>query len=369
MLGIGDLIFEDGVARYFQSKKEIVEKHKSIFLFGSARGGERVFKYLSTCNLHHKIVSVVDNDTMKQGKDFFGIKIIGVDVLKKAFGDYDDAIVVIASGSAHIIKEQLLAEGIPDDRIVAFVISNLQFPPTPYQFFLKKKKEINLVYQILEDEKSKNVFISLLNYKMTRDSKWLRNIADKENIQYFDDIMNLSEEESFVDCGTYIGDTVKAYASLFRRWKNYYCFEADPNVFINLKQNIDKNGWTNIYAYNLGCWDKEDVLCFMTLGSGSSSIENSGKGIKIPVNSLDNILSGKEVSVIKMDIEGAEKKALIGANNIIKYQHPKLAISIYHSLEDFIYLPLLMKEYGDGYKIYMRHYRELTDSETICYAV
>lgn len=70
-----------------------------------------------------------------------------------------------------------------------------------------------------------------------------------------------------------------------------------------------------------------------------------------------------------MDIEGAEQKALEGAIDIITSQHPKLAVCIYHSLEDFIMIPQIIHKLNPNYKIYIRHYRELADSENVCYAV
>jgi hypothetical protein len=72
--------------------------------------------------------------------------------------------------------------------------------------------------------------------------------------------------------------------------------------------------------------------------------------------------------MIKMDIEGSEADALIGASKIISQFQPKLAISIYHHPKDFWNLPLLIKRLSPKSKLYMRHYgKELADS--VCYAV
>ena len=69
-----------------------------------------------------------------------------------------------------------------------------------------------------------------------------------------------------------------------------------------------------------------------------------------------------------MDIEGAEKEALIGCEQIIKAQKPKLAISIYHKPEDIIEIPELILSYCDSYRLFLRHYTfGITD--TILYAV
>ena len=55
-----------------------------------------------------------------------------------------------------------------------------------------------------------------------------------------------------------------------------------------------------------------------------------------------------------MDIEGAEKAALEGAEKTIKKYKPKLAISVYHNPEDIFEIPLLLKEYVSEYKLHFR---------------
>ena len=76
------------------------------------------------------------------------------------FALYESAVVIIASGSAHIIRNQLRNMGIPDDVMEPFVITNLQLNPTPCQFFERNKKQIQKVYELLEDERSKEIFVS-----------------------------------------------------------------------------------------------------------------------------------------------------------------------------------------------------------------
>lgn len=90
--------------------------------------------------------------------------------------------------------------------------------------------------------------------------------------------------------------------------------------------------------------------------------------VKIPVTSLDYSLEGRKVTYIKKDIEGSELEALKGAKRIIKEQHPKLAICVYHKLEDIWTLPELILRYHPDYKLYVRHY--LTDIlDTVLYVV
>ena len=71
---------------------------------------------------------------------------------------------------------------------------------------------------------------------------------------------------------------------------------------------------------------------------------------------------------IKMDIEGAELSALKGGMSTIKKCRPQLAISIYRSSEDFINIPLYLKENLENYKFRLGHYSPRL-SETVLYAI
>ncbi|WP_207131900.1 FkbM family methyltransferase [Clostridium botulinum] len=86
------------------------------------------------------------------------------------------------------------------------------------------------------------------------------------------------------------------------------------------------------------------------------------------VTSIDEFLQGKEVTFIKMDIEGAELEALKGAENTIKRYKPKLAICTYHKPMDIVNIPIYLKSIVPEYNIYLRHY-SYGPLDTVCYAV
>jgi uncharacterized protein with FMN-binding domain len=79
-----------------------------------------------------------------------------------------------------------------------------------------------------------------------------------------------------------------------------------------------------------------------------------------------------------MDIEGAEMRALKGAERIIRSQHPKLAISCYHRFRDGVYtgsadlfdVPAYIKSLVPEYNIFIRHHGgDRNCYETVCYAI
>ena len=76
----------------------------------------------------------------------------------------------------------------------------------------------------------------------------------------------------------------------------------------------------------------------------------------------------EEVTFIKMDLEGSELRALMGAERIIRQYKPKLAISLYHKPEDIWELPLYILSLNSEYIFFIDHYSVAT-AETVLYAL
>lgn len=188
--------------------------------------------------------------------------------------------------------------------------------------------------------------------------------------QYFDlDELPRYEKEVFLDVGSLDGMT----ALRFLNWagdsdKRVYCFEPDEKNVEKVLKNLNKEielGYAKIIPY--GAWDQKTTLKFKATGNGVSMV--SDDGVSINASTIDEEIPGEEsVSFIKMDIEGSELRALIGAENTIKRNHPKLAISAYHKPEDIITLANEILQIDDSYRFYLRHY-SLTDEETVLYGL
>ena len=91
-------------------------------------------------------------------------------------------------------------------------------------------------------------------------------------------------------------------------------------------------------VYEEGLWNEIGEVSFLSGNKEKCFITESGD-TTIRVTSIDDKLQEKPVSIIKMDIEGSEMKALEGAKNTIKKFKPRLAICVYHRPEDIVDIP------------------------------
>lgn len=186
--------------------------------------------------------------------------------------------------------------------------------------------------------------------------------------QYFDleYLESSKKREVFIDVGGYDGMTSVYFNEWSKKNAFSYIFEPDIKNIEKCNENLSKCT-INYKIIPKGVWSKETTLHFNANADVSSSISDVGDSI-IDVTTLDKEMKDENPSFIKMDIEGSELHALIGAKQTIRINKPKLAISVYHKPEDIWEIPSIILQYNPYYKLYLRHY-SLTDSDTILYAV
>ena len=186
------------------------------------------------------------------------------------------------------------------------------------------------------------------------------------DLQYFDLPGMKLQDEYFVDAGALDGETTKYFLEHFENG-HAYVFEPNMEQFRITEQNLQ--GYDNVTFYPYGLYDRNSTMRFASCDydSGSAKVSETGDS-QIEVRRLDEVLAGKKVTFIKMDIEGSELAALKGAEQTIREQKPKLAICVYHKPEDIWEIPNLLLGYVPEYRLYLRHY-SITNTETVLYAI
>lgn len=243
--------------------------------------------------------------------------------------------------------------------------------PMMKEWMKSNEKKIQFVSEHLEDEKSKYVFDKLLEYRVTNRKSILSEIEEKEHRQYFPgkDILKPDGDEIFIDAGAYNGDTSREFCEwVAGEYSKIWLLEPDSLMYQVMKEYIRLKGIKNAIPVNKGAYSYTGKIAFKEdSATGSSMIDAESGEDTIEVISIDDILNGESATYIKMDIEGAEKEALEGAERTIKTYKPKLVVCIYHKPDDLWELPYYIMQKYPWYKIYIRHY-SFTSNETVMYA-
>jgi FkbM family methyltransferase len=346
------------------------QDQKKIILFGAGNISLLYLDFFKKHNLEGRIM-FGDNNPQKSGTQFEGLPVLG---LKEISTRYPDCHILITSlryfeEIYNSLKENGLCGNLVDKKAHEWIVKDLGYYCN-WRGYSKTLKEaeakLKEVYGFLSDDESRAIFIERFNYCITANPKYL--IPKKSSSpQYFEpDLFTLTDEEVFVDGGAYTGDTVEEFLTKTNhQFSEIHSFEPEDSKIEEYNHkfaNVQR-----IHLHPFGLWNKKEVLRFNSNNAGDSGISNEGN-IEIPVISLDEVLEGKRVTFIKMDIEGAELEALRGAEKTIKKSNPKLAICVYHKPLDLVDIPLYIKELVPEYNIYLRHYGDDL-YETVCYAI
>ncbi len=367
------LDWTDGTTAFKDTLLEKAEKYQQILIFGAGIGGKMVYDFLSEHSQEHKVIYFSDNNKNKTGGSYLGKPVILPEQI--VFGN--DMLILVSSTAFDVIYKQLVKLGADGKNICYCQPAGFHLKNSSDRDFIRENIQLfENIYEKLADLKSRKIFRCLLNYRISKNISYLeemKDVVDSEENQYFDADLLAGYEFSkgFIDAGAYHGDTVRSFYRHFPEYKgNYYCLEAGQTSYKRLCASIAETTQENIYTYQCAVWNEKGSLKFDTasFGDGGGS-RVSDKGETVYCDALDNLFLDKPVDFIKMDIEGAEKRALLGAKKIIQKNNPILAICIYHKQEDFFDIPMTIEDItGEGYEFYVRQYR-YGQSETVLYAM
>lgn len=276
-----------------------------FIIFGCGDGGKSIERMLLS---ERRSEEVWFCDNYKNGKIVDGVKVLSVD---EVIENYKDYLVIIGSyDHANDMYNQLVEAGYPN--------TNILLPESV----------------ILQWERGN---------------------------QYFD-VFKSQEEEVFVDAGSFDGLTITDFVKWTNgSYKRIYAFEP----LSDMCRHIQEMDVPRTEILNCAAWNKKEDLHF-TEARTSSSINSEGE-VTVQGMDIDSAVKDDKVTYIKMDIEGSELKALEGARKTILKNHPKLAICIYHKMEDIIEIPSYILSLVPEYKFYIRQYASHI-CETVLYA-
>lgn len=361
-LGENKYVFKDTFAEMIS---ELSETKDNIFIYGAGIGAEKVKNILLENGIKTDGYVVDDNYINNHGT----VPVSSVYSFNKLPKDKLCCLVVGFLGLSE--EKEKAISAYPNikkiysfDFVGKYVIGD--DTQLSQEFFDNNAIYLTKLYERFIDEESKKHFIAFLDQRAGCTYRKLRS----QKPQYFDDdVISFGDNEVFVDCGAYDGDSILGFISHLKEkginnYKKIYAFEADSNNIEKLQKNVSE--LPNIITIPKGVSDKKGILFFASEGTISSRISDSG--IQVPITKIDDELNGESVTYIKMDIEGSEYNALFGAKETIIKNKPKLAICIYHKPEDIAVIPNFLLTLNPEYHFCIRNYH-IEGIETVLYAM
>lgn len=190
-----------------------------------------------------------------------------------------------------------------------------------------------------------------------------------------ENLIQVEKNDYVIDAGGCWGDTALYFAHKTGENGKVFTFEFIPDNIklfnINLNFNPELKKRIQLIPNPVSNKSNQDIY-FKDFGPGSQVKmepfeQQTGQTKTISIDDFVFQNNIEKVDFIKMDIEGAEPIALEGAIETIKKFKPKLAIAIYHSMEDFVNIPTWILDLNLGYEIFLGHYT-IHAEETVIFA-
>ena len=346
-----------------------------IILWGTGKIANEILSECLTLS-EYEILGIIDNDTCKQGTLFYGIRVYAPDILLE-YEKVIDRIVILTKyykeiqeqisklnesllekmeNECYFYKQSLIKryKNSKDEQIQDIIdyLNNNDLDVFNYEW-AKKYNHINK--KVYRHEESGLYFVKHNGIDMFFSRKYknekevmayyqsiLMEQDEKSPHRYLDDSFEVKDGDVVVDVGVAEGNFS---IDIIKKAKRIYLIEADPL-------------WVEALKYTFA--DYMDKVVFI---EKYLTDYNEGK-----LASLDKVVSEK-INFIKMDIEGCEYDALVGAREVIRASEDiKMAICCYHSDFDQVLIEDELDKQGfkyyttDGYMYYPDKVKQTTVS-------
>ena len=345
------------------------ETKKPIIMYGMGDGAEKILAVMERYGITP--ADFMASDEFVRGHSFKGHRVKKLSEIEELYKDF---IVVICFGTAlpevmeNIMRISEKYETVaPDVPVIGEGLFDSDYV-SDHEF------EIMRLKMILADDKSRDCLDSIMKYRISGDLGTLRECETPKS--EMTEMLEINGTETYVDLGAYDGDTVEEFLKYTgKRFQKIYALEPDRRSFTKLRRRLYYISSALLDARNAAAWNENTTLMFYNKAGRSSSFtanisaQTKGRGYETQAITVDSLLDGKPATLIKYDVEGSEREALLGSEQTIRMYRPRLVVSLYHRVGDIIELPLLVHELNPDYRLFMRHHPYIPAWDTNLYCI
>lgn len=370
--------FIEGCWEKFKSYYMPYVSNKNIILYGNGIYGKFMFAALSEIGYRNNIKYII-NDFINETGTYEGVSIVKYSDI--SINDKSDIVVVGIQNSDKLI-EKFQKDGhnyIFADSAQSFYQDNLMgsvyhcinmsvindvFYRIRYYYEKMIDKE-EYIISLYKEDLSRQIIKNRLDFYKTGDCKYIDSTPVSASEYYSQEYYHITNNEVYVDCGAYDGDSIIDFIRFVDgRYDKIIGFEPDSISFEKLKKNVSEH--SNIKIFNYASGKENGEVRFESTGTLGSSLSDI-QGDIVEVKKLDDLLRNERITLIKIDVEGAELDTLEGLRSTITSQKPKMAVCIYHMMNDIIDIIEYISSLVSEYKFIVRqHVNSILD--TVLYA-
>jgi len=285
----------------------VVKSAPAIVIFGAGNGGQQLLEVLSDRSV--KPDFFCDNDSKLWGTTIRGLRVLSPSELATM---NNIPLILIASNWAREIADQLAAQG--NRNFVDFTCWDDRWDKNFNQNLINNcSDEISEVYQLMEDDWSKELYLSLIKYRLNADPRLIRETPHK---WYAHPMVSAESGDTVFDVGSFDGKTSIGFAEQVGQSGRVISFEPDEVNYRETETTLSAKDVLGICeVQNIGFWSSNTQMSFMSDEKTASQNRISEDGDQtVQLVMIDCFAEEKKVTpdLIKMDIEGAELHAIKG---------------------------------------------------------
>jgi FkbM family methyltransferase len=344
-----------------------------VILFGAGPLGQLVLQGLEQAGMPP--IAFADNNNRLWKQKIGGVPILSPSMASKRYHDSACFVVTIYNGSqARQQLRELGCKHVAPFAALYWKYADIFTPRLGIDLPHKLRAfsdEIRGCHDILADEESRSEIAGQLRWRYWMEYDDLRSPLDASGTYFPLQLITPSKKEVFVDCGSFQGETIPSFTSHWDgRFQHVFALEPDAQnraALESRKRDLGLVDRVTVLPYAVG--DRTGLVSFSSTGTVTSQIAEVGEpSVSTECRRLDDISWPITPTYIKMDIEGAEPHAIVGASQLLRQHHPILAVCTYHRSEHLWQIPNLIHSIAPDYKLFLRRYAEEC-WEGVCYAI
>lgn len=232
--------------------------------------------------------------------------------------------------------------------------------PLTDKFYQENRGHFDEIRGVLKDETSRISLDAYITAKASNDIRELIKIYVEPQYFFESAPWKIRSDDILMEAGTYDASDIAVFFNKVGIGKAHVIScEPDRNNYDKALEKINRLGLGSyVDLVNVGCYSRRDMLYFQSNIDPVSRLNECGD-VRIAVDKIDNLVSGRSINILKMDIEGSELEALKGAEQTIARCRPILMISSYHKRSDIMDIFDFVDKTVSDYSFYFRCHKPI----------